>query len=364
MTCDARTRVPLLVAVVALLAVLTVPAAADDSSAAEYSVAQGQDLRMSTGIPSQPNLLNAIESGQAVLVLLVDHVPAAQADWSPKPYSFVTHRFSESAGVHDITVGYKMTATGDLTPTATHRITVSGSTLDCTVSFNANGGDLGPVTPRTVDIGSVITLPASGPTREGHNFIGWSLGSSGGQILNPGTKYATSGDVTFYARWAPASETLMGDVNIDGYVDIGDLDALARLTDASALSGQARINADLNGDGMIDNMDSTLLAQEIYLGSWVCGDADLDGEVTAKDLALAIGHMGGRRLHGQPLSNIDCDKNLMITQSDIDTIRVLASASLPGDDPAEDGSGGIPWWIAAAAVLAAACIILILLRFV
>ena len=57
---------------------------------------------------------------------------------------------------------------------------------------------------------------------------------------------------------------LIGDVNLDGIVDICDATAIQRhLADLEPLSGQALALADVNGDGAVDISDVTYLQEYI-----------------------------------------------------------------------------------------------------
>ena len=57
---------------------------------------------------------------------------------------------------------------------------------------------------------------------------------------------------------------LIGDVNIDGIVDICDATAIQRhIADLEPLSGQALALADTNGDGAVDISDVTRLQEYI-----------------------------------------------------------------------------------------------------
>ncbi|MBQ2518339.1 MAG: hypothetical protein II536_05875, partial [Clostridia bacterium] len=58
---------------------------------------------------------------------------------------------------------------------------------------------------------------------------------------------------------------LIGDVNCDGVVTASDISALfAYVMNAGSLSGQALVNADINGDGKVDATDASLIAQMVF----------------------------------------------------------------------------------------------------
>jgi hypothetical protein len=67
-----------------------------------------------------------------------------------------------------------------------------------TVTFNILGGN-GTADAQTVEKGTKITLPTGeGLTKDGYNFLGWSL-TENGEIITEYT--ATSDEVTLYAVW-------------------------------------------------------------------------------------------------------------------------------------------------------------------
>ena len=68
--------------------------------------------------------------------------------------------------------------------------------VNCTVTFDANGGNGG--TTRTVAKDAAVgTLPT--PTRSGYTFDGWFTAANGGTKIDAATK--VTGNVTYYAHW-------------------------------------------------------------------------------------------------------------------------------------------------------------------
>ncbi|MBQ9492835.1 MAG: InlB B-repeat-containing protein, partial [Oscillibacter sp.] len=68
-----------------------------------------------------------------------------------------------------------------------------------TVTFNANGGKVSPVSMTVAAGGTYGNLPA--PTRDGHTFNGWFTSATGGVQVNNDTGADTYGNVTLYAHW-------------------------------------------------------------------------------------------------------------------------------------------------------------------
>lgn len=78
-----------------------------------------------------------------------------------------------------------------------------------TVTFNANGGTNGTVTSKTKTYDKAMTLPtaAESPTKQYHNFLGWSTSPSATSATwSAGGTYSTNitSDTTLYAVWEEA----------------------------------------------------------------------------------------------------------------------------------------------------------------
>lgn len=71
-------------------------------------------------------------------------------------------------------------------------------TVNCTVTFDANGGNVSEKT-RTVLSGAAIGLLPT-PTRAGYEFLGWFTTANGGRKVYSTSK--TSTDVVYYAHWS------------------------------------------------------------------------------------------------------------------------------------------------------------------
>jgi hypothetical protein len=89
----------------------------------------------------------------------------------------------------------------------------------------------------------------------------------------------TSNDLSFDLRLLGlVAESLVGDLNSNGSLDIADLDAL---TDAIR-GGQMDSKYDMNQDGQVTLADRSFWVTDLK-NSWI-GDADLDGEFSSSDL--------------------------------------------------------------------------------
>jgi uncharacterized repeat protein (TIGR02543 family) len=79
---------------------------------------------------------------------------------------------------------------------------IKTTTSNYTVTWDANGGSVSP-TSSEVTAGSSVTAPT--PSRSGFTLNGWYNSSSGGSfIVNAGSSYTPSGNITLYAQWAAA----------------------------------------------------------------------------------------------------------------------------------------------------------------
>ena len=83
----------------------------------------------------------------------------------------------------------------------------ASATVQHTVTFNANGGNVSPTT-RTVESGGAIgSLPT--PTRDGWKFSGWFTATTGGTQVTSVTK--VTGNVTYYAQWTKKPDPVTPD---------------------------------------------------------------------------------------------------------------------------------------------------------
>jgi len=68
-----------------------------------------------------------------------------------------------------------------------------------------------------------------------------------------------AGGYKVYYKGEPASDVLVGDINLDGEVTIGDVTALIDILLSSAIDGSVVERADLNHDGEVSIGDVTAL---------------------------------------------------------------------------------------------------------
>ena len=82
-----------------------------------------------------------------------------------------------------------------------------------TVTYDVNGGAGAPATQTKV-YGESIIISTGIPTRENHQFLGWSTSPAGTVEYAPGDAYSDNGNITLYAIWENVTEyTVTYDAN-------------------------------------------------------------------------------------------------------------------------------------------------------
>lgn len=88
---------------------------------------------------------------------------------------------------------------GSYTPISSITLFAQFTTIQYTVTWNANGGTVSP-TSSTVNAGDVVFAPI--PTRSGFTFNGWFNAATGGSLVTPGgVEYQPTSSITLFARW-------------------------------------------------------------------------------------------------------------------------------------------------------------------
>jgi len=103
-----------------------------------------------------------------------------------------------NGGGTNYAVGALFTVTGNITLYAKWQ-----SSVQYTVTYNANGASGATPAAQTVDPGTVITLPGAGTmSNMGRTFEGWNTNAGGtGTDYAEGASYTVNGNVTLYAKW-------------------------------------------------------------------------------------------------------------------------------------------------------------------
>jgi uncharacterized repeat protein (TIGR02543 family) len=99
------------------------------------------------------------------------------------------------------------------------------------ITFNANGGTGGSMSPQTIATGASATLAANAFTRAGYDFAGWATSAGGTVAYANGASYTMgTASVTLYAKWTASINSITFDANGGS----GSMTAQTIATDASA----------------------------------------------------------------------------------------------------------------------------------
>ncbi len=119
-------------------------------------------------------------------------------------YTFAGWYTSESGGT-------QVTASTTVSTTATHTLYAQWTANTYTVTFDANGGNVGQKNKTVTYDGIYNTLPT--PTREGYTFAGWFTEASGGTQILATTTVKITATQTLYAHWLANERILSVDSN-------------------------------------------------------------------------------------------------------------------------------------------------------
>jgi|GEM_PF-3944828 Listeria/Bacterioides repeat len=146
------------------------------------------------------------------------------------------------------------------------------------ITYNSNGGSGSMSTQLTATSKQLATNTF---TRTGHTFGGWTTSSTGYIKYKNGATVTPTGNLSLYAVWKPntlpsgamqwsnghihfvSSNTTLyrnfGDVDLDGFVAANDATLIQQYAFNTTKPDIDLYNADINRDGSIDAIDSTLL---------------------------------------------------------------------------------------------------------
>ena len=157
-------------------------------------------------------------------------------------------------------------------------------------------------------------------------------------LVNAGASFA-DGYIYINDAAAPNKNTVHGDANCDGKVNIDDSVAVMEhytsilSGNKSPLSEQGLKNADVDGDGTVDSSDASQINYYIENGRFpdeekpLRGDANCDGKVDKADAAAIMDHytavLSGNKsqLSEQGLKNADIDGDKMVDASDASQVE-------------------------------------------
>lgn len=144
--------------------------------------------------------------------------------------------------------------------TGTRSYTATWTPVTYYITFDLDDGTL----PDGVDNPKAYTVESAGfylptPTKEGKTFKGWT-----GEDLLQATKpvfiaQGTMNDRTYTAEWTEKEDVLLGDVNGDGLIDTVDMSLLINKILGIEDDRFVEAAGDLNNDGNYDTVDLSLL---------------------------------------------------------------------------------------------------------
>ena len=158
----------------------------------------------------------------------------------------VNYGGSATAPANPTRVGYTFTGWDKAFTNVTSNLTVTAQYTINTYTVTFKDWDGTVLKTQTVNYGGAATAPAD-PIREGYTFAGWD------KAFNNVTS-----DLVVTATYTEneIGVSLLGDVNCDGKVDMGDISALsAYLMGKGELTAQGLANADASGNGTVDSSD-------------------------------------------------------------------------------------------------------------
>ena len=119
----------------------------------------------------------------------------------------------------------------------------------CTVTFDTKGHGIAPAAQYIQWSNEGKATEPTAPTATGYTFKGWYPDEDFTQPWN--FNNVVSGDMTLYAKW----EAVRGDINVDGKVDVSDVNIIINIMLGKAQASQYPGNPDLNNDNKVDVTD-------------------------------------------------------------------------------------------------------------
>lgn len=167
---------------------------------------------------------------------------------------------ANSAGTTVITLASKVSDTGEILDSVTVTVTVDATTY--TVSYDANGGTGAPESQLKTQ-GVNLALSGDKPVRDGYIFLGWATSPDADNAeYQPGTNFLVDANTKLYAVWSKTF--LIGDVNVDGTVNMKDWNCLyEHSNEVAEITGDGYTLADVNSDGKVNMKDWTRLYEHI-----------------------------------------------------------------------------------------------------
>lgn len=224
------TRCRHVVAIASLVAVCSLVA-----SAAGVSVSSATTHRSSSNLTTY-----AKDQGPVTVIFVADNYTndvSSQTEpygtataLTPNPYSNVGNTFAGwNTSPTDNGTAYADGATYPFTSDVT--LYAMWNQVFITVSYNANGGT-GSTPSQTNLYGTVVGLNWSYFTNTGETFTGWNTAPDGsGTAYAGGSSYTSTANLTLYAQWGTATETVIFNANYGGLVQSSQTENYGVATD-------------------------------------------------------------------------------------------------------------------------------------
>ena len=150
-----------------------------------------------------------IKTSNNIIYFVTDSGTSNKEATTTAAYWYVDYyKFTGNNGVVIQSPQQTFTSTGSSASTPSGSF---GTTINYTVTFDANGGNCGQATAYATSAAAAVTLPT--PTRSGYLFVGWFTAAEGGNPAGgAGESYTPSTDITLYAQWGKPS-TVTYDAN-------------------------------------------------------------------------------------------------------------------------------------------------------
>ncbi len=185
---------------------------------------------------------------------------------------------------------------------ATNRYYAVYSRDDLTVTFD-NGHEDASGAPAAMTASQYISaankreskdfeIPATIPTREGYEFLGWADKKGADAVVQPGGTYTTDVDATLYAVWAPTSYKVIYDTNGGNEMTALQYDAENK---KAKLGTPSRVGYDFVAWEVVETVGTWVAGDTFEAGTKLLGNS---GNVTMKaqwaaktDIRYSVYHM-------------------------------------------------------------------------
>jgi len=141
----------------------------------------------------------SIKTSDNVIYFVNDGTTSESAATTTAAYWYVDYyKFTGNNGVEITSAAQTFNSTGSSASTPSGSF---GTTINYTVTYDANGGNCGQTTGYATSVSSAVTLPT--PTRSGYFCTGWYTAASGGTMVgDAGAAYTPTANITLYAQWS------------------------------------------------------------------------------------------------------------------------------------------------------------------